>query len=119
MSVSGPLFAPTRDAVIDHAISDIVQTVGSETVRTVQARLDQVLVNPTGYYRSRITLGKFSRDRADVHDSNVIYGPVLERGRRGSRFRGYHTFRLATAEVQQKVDRFVAGEIGELVRRLS
>ncbi|MEX0946323.1 MAG: hypothetical protein WD064_03035, partial [Acidimicrobiia bacterium] len=84
-----------------------------------QARPDQVRATPPAYYRARTTLGKCSRDRADAHDSNVIYGPVLERGRRGSRFRGYHTFRLATAEVQQKVDRFVAGEIGELVRRLS
>ena len=79
-------------------------TGSEEAENRVRQRLDIVLRNPTGYYRSRIN-SDVTATQGLVHDSNVIYGPWLEGiGSRNAttRFKGYHHWRRTVQYLEQE-----------------
>jgi hypothetical protein len=109
ITTTGPLFNGGAARAMQAFVEDGTQTIADQGVVLVQQRLGEVLKNPTGYYQSRIDTVR--RDNyADVWDSGVIYGNWLERGRSGTRFRGYATFRRAAQELDAR-----AGQIAEQV----
>lgn len=82
------------------AINDFI---ANEGVQRIQRRLDQVLQNPTGYYRSNIQVERGAMYRG-VSDGGVIYGGWLEgvsSRNRSTRFKGYRTFRIVQADLKQ------------------
>lgn len=98
--------APKIHAAVESLSDDLGQLVYDE----VKKRLGTVLVNPTGYYESRVQVDN-SRGTSVVSDGGVIYGPWLEgtSSRNGrSRFKGYATFRKATQAVEREA--LAAGE---------
>lgn len=106
--------------IVDRSEQDMLEAVGEETVRMVQARLDVVLRNPSGNYRSRIQYeGK--QNMGEVTDSRVVYGPWLEgvdSRNRTTRFRGYSTFRLVGQQIDSKATAFLRPQAELLARRL-
>ena len=95
-------------------------TGSEEAENRVRQRLDIVLRNPTGYYRSRIN-SDVTATQGLVHDSNVIYGPWLEGvGSRNARtrFKGYSTFRKITQRVNEDIESIVRTDVNRLATRL-
>lgn len=113
----GPLFDGSFAREMERAMDEIKQEVGDETVLLIQDRLDQVLVNPTGFYRSNIRA--YPRGLVVmVDDNNVIYGPWLEGvGSRNAttRFKGYHTFRTVLGEARRRTPKIADQVIGRYV----
>lgn len=107
-------------AAAARAVIRINDAIATEGVRRVQARLDQVLVNPTGYYRSRVTVERRSVYRG-ISDSNVVYGGYLEgvaRNNKTTRFKGYHTFRKIRQELAQDKEKIAAPIVAALAKEL-
>lgn len=114
----GPLFNGSFASEMRRCVEEVDQEVGDETVERIRSRLDRVLKNPTGFYRSRIR----AQPRGDlvvVDDSNVVYGPWLERGRGGTRFNGYATFRKVHDEMRRTAPELAERIVTRYVDRLA
>jgi hypothetical protein len=101
----GPLFDGRARVAVHEALNEIKAAVAKRTYDLVQVRLETVLQNPTGYYQSRIRISP-APDGLSVNDDQVIYGPWLEgtsSRNKTTRFKGYHTFRTVTQQVQREV----------------
>lgn len=101
---SGPLFdgraaAAARDFA-DTASREIAELGANE----VQALLGQVLQNPTGNYRGKVTTDR-ATDGYGVTDQDVIYGAWLEgttSRNESTRFKGYQHFRKVTESLNRR-----------------
>lgn len=118
----GPTVEGLAPAIVDKLLQSAVAEVADYTKFEVLMNLDKSLQNPTGYYESQIKADPDGVFRYRVHDSNVIYGPWLEGvGSRNfpvTRFKGYHSFRIARNRMAQKaravIDAHIARKIAEL-----
>lgn len=121
---AGPIFdGPVRQAIMRRYIEATLEQLAVDGVHEVQMRLDDVLVNPTGFYRSNIQFSRVERSRI-ITDSNVIYGPWLEGiGSRNqtTRFKGYKTFRYVTQKLRKYAGPFANAmlERGGFLRELN
>jgi hypothetical protein len=108
----GPIF----DGRVEKAIAEArttsekrVATLGASMVRT---RLGGVLRHQTPYYRLRVTALP-DAPGWKITDQGVIYGHWLEgtgsRNAPVTRFKGYHTFRIVTGELQGRAAIIVDG----------
>jgi hypothetical protein len=108
----GPLFDGRAEASIPVLLTEIDADVAQVAVNSVLAWLGGHLQNPTGYYESQIATD-MAVTGASVNDSGVIYGPWLEgtgsRNYPRTRFKGYHTFRSVTQDLEQHL----AGPVAE------
>lgn len=100
-------------AAAQRMIIGVNEAIAQEAVNRVHTRLRQVLQNPTGYYQRNIIVERRQIYRG-ISDNGVVYGGWLERGRAGTRFRGYRTFRT----VQQGINRDKASIAAPIVRKL-
>jgi len=117
---SGPLFDGVAPDVIKAAQDEIEQEIGDYTVDKIQNELSSVLVNPTGYYRSRVTTNR-QADDISVTDGGVVYGPWLEgvgSRNKSTRFKGYSTFRRITQRVQSEVGPIAERVMSKYIGRL-
>jgi hypothetical protein len=119
VTTSGPLFNGSAQGAAAHFLETAVGSVADAGVDMMHQQLGAVLKNPTGYYESRIT--SLTRGSyGEVNDSNVIYGGWLERGRTGTRFSGYHSFRVVTQQLDAKAVSIVTQQsLPEFLRRLN
>lgn len=95
--------------------------LAEEGAARVRRRLDTVLVNPTGYYRSRIGVEKRQFFRG-ITDNKTSYGGWLEgvdRRNRMTRFAGYHSFRIVRQSLNQDKKKLVEPILQQLVRELN
>jgi hypothetical protein len=95
--------------------------LAQEGVRRVKDRLDVVLQNPTGFYRSRIQVDRRSQYRG-ISDGGVVYGGWLEgvdSRNRTTRFKGYRTFRIVKQSIDRDKETLVAPVIAQYVRELN
>jgi hypothetical protein len=118
--MTGPLFDGSAARTVDLICDDVEDQIGQTVFDAVRQRLRTVLVNPTGYYESRVQVNR-QTDSLVISDSGVVYGPWLEGtgSRNGrSRFKGYATFRKVSqqiaSEAVQDADRVVAAQVGRL-----
>lgn len=114
----GVLFSASQTkAAAARAVVAINDALADETVIRIKSRLDTVLQNPTGYYKSNVK--KVNRQiYRGVSDSNVVYGGWLEgvaKNNQGSRFKGYRTFRIVRQGINRDKERIAA----PMVRRLA
>jgi hypothetical protein len=113
----GPIFdGRMRRAASDYA--DAAEyAIAQRGEQMIHQRLRAVLRHPTGYYESRIQVGRGASGRYVISDGGVIYGPWLEgTGSRNSpvtRFPGYATFRRTKA----LLDRQAPGIAQQLLHR--
>jgi len=100
---SGPLFDGRARLAVRQFVKAAEEEIAEVGARQVRQQLGRVLRQPTGYYQSNIHAVQ-SSGSWEVNDNGVVYGPWLEgtgSRNRTTRFKGYHTFRL----VSQNVDR--------------
>lgn len=72
----------------------------------------------TGHYRRSIH-GELSKDRARIHDSNVVYGPWLEgtsSRNQTTRFKGYSVFRRTRDWISQRANGILERHIRRALR---
>lgn len=99
----------------------INEALAKEGVQRVHARLRQVLQNPTGYYQSRVVVDRRQTYRG-ITDSGVVYGGWLEgvsSRNRTTRFKGYHTFRIVMAGLNQDKEYIAAPIVAQFVREMN
>lgn len=120
--LSGPTVTGTAPALLNLAMAGAVAEVADYTKFEVLSQLDKVLVNPTGYYESRVTSEPRGPLTYSVNDSDVVYGPWLEGvGSRNfpvTRFEGYHTFRIVRNRMAQKSRAVVEAFLARTIARL-
>jgi hypothetical protein len=106
----GPMFSGKTAAAMHTYADQVGYKVATYAEDQIQARLGQVLQNPTGYYQSKVTVERAGSGYR-VSDQGVIYGPWLEgTGSRNqtTRFKGYQTFRRTKALVDRKAPNIAA-----------
>lgn len=121
VKMTGPLFSGAADRAARDFAMDATRDIGDRGAELVQQALDGVLRHPTGYYRAHVR-SNFQRESALITDSNVVYGPWLEgEGSRNatSRFKGYHTFRRTTQQIDQMAGRMAASMLPRYVARMN
>ncbi len=113
--------AAKSKAAAQRAIIEVNEAIAQEGVDRIKRRLDMVLVNPTGFYRSNIQIERREIYRG-LSDNNVVYGGWLEgvsSRNRTTRFKGYKTFRLIQQELKNDKEQIAQPIITQLVRELS
>lgn len=96
-------------------VEELGEDIGQKVHNAVKLRLGQVLVNPTGYYESRVTTD-VSSGSVVISDGGVVYGPWLEGtgSRNGrSRFKGYATFRKVSQEIEKQAGNEAEHTLGQ------
>lgn len=121
--VSGPLFSIGRRALKDTS-EETARELTSEGEDEAHNVLATVLQNPTGDYEN--TIRDSIRETTDsIHGTisdtgtKVAKSVWLERGGRGSKFRGYHIFQRIRKHVQEKTPGVIERAIDALVRKLN
>ena len=117
--VSGPLFdgrAKTAAADLCDAIEYSVAWQAHAEARQI---MDASFRHPTPYYEVQVTVEPRGEEMV-VHDRGIVYGPWLESGAvsRPSSFRGYASFRRATAAVRPQVGRLIQAILPSFLRRM-
>jgi len=122
MKQKGALFnASQTKAAAARAVIAVNEAIAQEGVNRITIRLGQVLMHPTGFYKSRIAIDRRSIYRG-ITDSNVIYGGWLEgvtSRNRISRFKCYHTFRDIRQGLAADKVKIAQPVINALIKELS
>ena len=120
VTVSGPLFDGRAATAARELCDQIEYTVAWQAYAEARQVMDASFRHPTPYYEVQVTVQPRGEEMV-VHDRGIAYGPWLEGGARSrpSRFRGYHSFRRATAAVLPQVGRLVQNLIGPFLRRMN
>jgi hypothetical protein len=117
--VTGPIF----DGRAQRAATDLCEAIRESVAHQAYAEARQIMDasfrNPTPYYEVQTTVEP-QGEAMVVHDRGIAYGPWLESGRsyRPTRFRGYGSFRRATAAVRPQIARLIAHVIPPFLRRM-
>jgi hypothetical protein len=116
-----PLFDVAKSkAAAKRAIIQVNDAIAQEGVLRIKARLDRVLQNPTGYYRSKVVVDRRQIYRG-ITDSNVVYGGWLEgvtARNKTTRFKGYWTFQTIRQELARDKSAIAAPIIEQLIKEL-
>ena len=111
----GPFFSTFRDDVIEKFEADVVADLDRRVNDNIHQRLDIVLKHPTGAFERSITTDRQRDDIHIVHGDQIVYGAWLEGvadRNKGSRFKGYSTFRKAARWMSTK-SKGIANDIFE------
>lgn len=117
----GPLLEGKGPAQVKEAIEGTIK----EGVAVGQAKVRQQLFvghgRITGHYRGSVHGEVVDSLHGRIHDSNVVYGPWLETGkRRGeqTRFKGYAMFRNAHEHLKKIIGGILGKHVGKAVKGL-
>jgi hypothetical protein len=120
VTVTGPLFNGAAARASRELCDAIEYSVAWQAHAEARQIMDASFKHPTPYYEVQVTVQRLG-DAMVVHDRGIAYGPWLESGasRRPSKFRGYHSFRRATAAVLPKIPGLVARILPQFVKRMN
>jgi len=138
METSGPIFdrrgadiAPIINRNMGAAVQELVEKSEQELDKLARPRPGGVYLSKsqaasgkgwsnysTGNYRRNI-FGTVSGLRGKVTDGGVIYGPWLEKGRQGTRFRGYAMFRRTRQWAEKQAPEIARKHIQRLITRMN
>lgn len=119
-SAKGPIVEGHLARGMPAVVAEIEHDIGDYAVHHIQQRLDQVLVNPTGRYRSSIHT--VITGNGLLVEDGTVYGAWLEgvgTRNRSSRFKGYRTFRIVAQDVRREAPEIARRLLAEAIRRLS
>ena len=122
VKATGPLFDGRALIALDRLEGDLTKTVADQGVTDVRVFLDSALQNPTGFYQSRIQTDRKAKDRYEVSDGGVVYGPWLEgesSRNRATPFKGYAHFRRVAQGLGRKVTRTTQPVTSRRVRQMN
>lgn len=127
----GPLFQKDAPRIVHLATSRTIATL----IEMGESKLDQMLSpRPQGVFlsvgeakRGQASKGHYRRNlnavvddlRGVISDGGVVYGPWLELGRSGTRFRGYSSFRRVGQELQKAAPEVARRHVATAVRELN
>ncbi len=118
----GAIFEASKTkAAAARMVIRINEALAQEGVNRVLNRLGSVLKNPTGYYESRISVERRSTYRG-VTDNGVPYGGWLEgvdSRNRTTRFKGYHSFRIAQDSLNKDKERIAQPYVNDFVNEMN
>lgn len=121
VDVSGPLFDGRIEPEVSGYALEARQEVAQQALSEVQQLLDRAIKFPTPYYETQVVHQMFAS--ADVvHDRDIVYGPWLEgtsQRNLTTRFKGYHSFRLATQAIEGNVDAILETVLQKYIRRMN
>ena len=106
VTLTGPVFDGRAAVASTALLGDIVAEVTAEGYALVMGHLNRSIRHPTPYYETQVTTDRPGAAEARVHDRGVVYGPWLEgvsSRNQTTRFKGYHSFRLATQDLERRV----------------
>lgn len=109
--MQGPVLTGQAGAQVREMVHDIAARVTEAVTVDVHAYLPGVLKHPTGVFEGSLVGDMVGPSMGRVF-SDLVYAPWLEgtsKRNQSTRFKGYHTFRLITAE-------FRAGRAAEVAR---
>ena len=116
----GPLFNGQARTALTAYVRAAEEVVADAGVNLAQARLGSVLRNPTGFYESSIVTDRASVGEV-IHDSTA-YGPWLEgvsSRNQSTRFKGYHTFRMVTQQLDRAAGGIAQRILGPFLARMN
>ncbi len=119
--LSGPFFSPYADMLVESGVRKMQDTIGQVTYDRVMLLLKANIKKPTPYYWTQVQHQKRA-DSNRVTDRGVIYGPWLEgtsRRNQETRFKGYSSFRRATASMKQRSVDLAENELEFIVKGLN
>jgi len=131
IETSGPLFSGNAPNIVRRA----AQRTVAQLVEIGESKLDQMLrPRPAGVFLSvseartgQASKGNYRRNlhtvvedlRGVISDGGVVYGPWLELGRAGTRFRGYSSYRRVGQELEKQVPTVARANVEKAVRELN
>ena len=131
IETSGPLFSANAPNIVRRA----AQRTVAQLVEIGESKLDQMLrPRPAGVFLSvsearkgQASKGNYRRNlhtvvedlRGVISDGGVVYGPWLELGRAGTRFRGYSSYRRVGQELEKQVPAVARRNVEDAVRDLN
>jgi hypothetical protein len=122
VTISGPFFDDRNPAAMRQLEDNGLNRLGGQGVADVHQLLDVSIRNPTPYYETQIETRREGATQI-VHDNDVIYGSWLEgvgsRNAPVTRFAGYHSFRLATQQLESQAPAVLAPLVDLTVGRLN
>lgn len=121
VGATGAISNGTAERIIIDGTDGIAEQLAQKTVAAVQTRLDSVLKNPTGYYRSQINATKVQDGSYSVSDNDVVYGPWLEgvsSRNDTTSFKGYHTFETVSDQIEPELGSAIDDYIDTLLERV-
>lgn len=118
----GPLFDGRPEFLVREWLDETREVIAARGVNYVSQYLDASIRNPTPYYETQITVQTLGGGVTTIHDRGIVYGPWLEgisRRNASTRFKGYRSFRRATAALERDVPQLLRTRVNVLVRRLN
>jgi len=124
VTASGPIFNGSAKGVLrdaERAMSEKAAKAAQRHIQTIGRRDFRYHVKPaTHFYENNIEVDRVA-DGHLVHANQVIYGPWIEgtsSRNQSTRFKGYHLFRRAAQEVQNRLGDILSEEELKLARGL-
>jgi len=128
--VSGRLFKGSSVEVqraTNDAIREAIKLGEQRLAQTLRPRPAGVFLSVVQAQRGKASTGHYRRSLntmfKDMHgridDGGVVYGPWLEVGRPGTRFRGYASFRRVGQWLEQQIPAIAEAHARRLVQRLN
>ncbi len=130
ITAKGPLF-DNPDQVMEDMANAIIQDtlkIGEQRLaRAFRPRPGGVFLSvaeagkgqaSTGHYRRSLHVVQTNL-AGQIDDSGVVYGPWLEGGRGGTRFRGYGMFRKTTTFLNKQIPKISRLHLNRTVARLN
>lgn len=105
---SGPLFNGQAERILDDFTDEAVWAITKVGRGDLGIHFITHFKHPTGYYESRVEAvkGAVHTFMSHIHDNGVVYGPWLNgTGSRNfpvTRFKGYRSWPIVAAALQQK-----------------
>jgi hypothetical protein len=122
VGATGAISNGTAERIIIDGTDSIAEQLAQKTVTAVRSQLDNVLKNPTGYYKSQISADKVQNGSYSVSDSGVVYGPWLEgvsSRNDTTSFKGYHTFEIVSQEIEPELGSAIDEYIDKLLEKVA
>jgi hypothetical protein len=111
ITASGPIYDGEASRVAHKYTDAVADRLAKEAYDYIQSRLPRVIKVFTGRYSASIHIDRAQLDRV-ITDYPTVYGPWLEgvgsRNFPTTRFKGYHTFRIASQSLELR-----AGQLAE------
>ena len=130
VTTKGPLFTRS-DSIMDQMgnaiVRDLLKTGEQRLAKMFRPRPGGVFLSVAEAKKGQASTGHYRRSlhvvqanlTGFIDDSGVVYGPWLEGGRGGTRFRGYGAFRKTTSFLNKVAPKIASKHADALIKALN
>ena len=130
ITTKGPLFENPDQVIEDMAnaiIRDTLKVGEQRLARGFRPRPGGVFLSVAQARKGQASIGHYRRSlhvvqtnlAGQIDDSGVVYGPWLEGGRGGTRFRGYGMFRKTATFLNKAIEKIANTHLARAARELN